>query len=442
MGQAPSAPAAVVLPHPYDPQEVPLSSRQKLVLYACSPIIFALAIVRAILFILCIASMGIVCALALIGSPPGFNPLLGMRRYIVRTAAYVFGRLILLSFGVWPTLLTVNGEWDKTTPLIVMAPHVGMTDAFVGFILELPRPLILEPYSKMPCARQILQACGALLVPVASAGSKAAADKDKSKGTSSQTNAVREAILEHKRNFLPGDTPIALFTEGITHAGTALLPFFPGAFEGGTAVQPLVVRYGHKYYNGHAFLSDLGTHLVRLFAVRAAAHSAAARERCACCICCISYARLPMRNAIDWNYRLSHKAVATHDAGTSLRKAAPSHYTRRLGTRCLGAHARLGQRTLPCLSAMARSHVCVHVSPQQSPWLTVTVDYLPAHHPTSAEATSGPLMAEAVRAEMSAASGLPMHTLGARELRKEMKAAAELKHAKKAAAGEAPKALV
>ena len=32
---------------------------------------------------------------------------------------------------------------------------------------------------------------------------------------------------------------------------------------------------------------------------------------------------LPVRNAIDWNYRLSHKAVATHDAGTSLRKAAP-----------------------------------------------------------------------------------------------------------------------
>ena len=68
-----------------------------------------------------------------------------------------------------------------------------------------------------------------------------------------------------------------------------------------------------------------------------------------------------------------------------------------------------------------------------TPWLRIEVEYLPTHVPTPAEAASGQTLAEAVRVEMGAASGLPLHTLGARELRKEMKAAAEVAKAKAAA---------
>ena len=71
---------------------------------------------------------------------------------------------------------------------------------------------------------------------------------------------------------------------------------------------------------------------------------------------------------------------------------------------------------------------------RQNPWTTIEVDFLPAHVPTAAEAKDGKLMAESVRAAMGAASGMPLHNLGARELRKEMKVAADEAKAKAAAA--------
>lgn len=181
--------------------------------------------------------------------------------------------------------------------MIVGAPHVGICDAFLFFVLDLPRPVILEPYSKLPLVRQILQSCAALLVPIASAGSKAHNAESSGKGGSSnQTNAVRETILAHKRSFVPAHdaAPITLFSEGITHAGNALLPFFPGAFEGGTPVQPVVLRYGYTYFNGHAFLGSLGTHLARMFIVRAAPAAPSPHRANAACLRRMSCLREPV----------------------------------------------------------------------------------------------------------------------------------------------------
>ena len=44
-----------------------------------------------------------------------------------------------------------------------------------------------------------------------------------------------------------------LFAEGITHSGRQLLPFFRGAFEGGSPVQPVVLRYPYTYHNAAAW---------------------------------------------------------------------------------------------------------------------------------------------------------------------------------------------
>ena len=49
------------------------------------------------------------------------------------------------------------------------------------------------------------------------------------------------------------------------------------------------------------------------------------------------------------------------------------------------------------------------------------VHFLETHQPTPAEAADGKLMSENVRKEMSDASGFPMHKIGARDLRHEMK---------------------
>ena len=66
--------------------------------------------------------------------------------------------------------------------------------------------------------------------------------------------------------------------------------------------------------------------------------------------------------------------------------------------------------------------------------MRITIDYLPPRVPTPEEVLDGQLMAEAVRVQMAAFSGLPLHTLGARELRKEMKEKAEAARAKAEAA--------
>jgi hypothetical protein len=65
-----------------------------------------------------------------------------------------------------------------------------------------------------------------------------------------------------------------------------------------------------------------------------------------------------------------------------------------------------------------------------TPWLFVTVEYLPTRVPSADEAASGALLAEAVREQMGAATGLPLHHLGARE---EMRVEADAAKARKAA---------
>ena len=240
-GSAPAAapePAPPPLPHPFDPQEEPLPLKQKLICAALSPLILIFAVVRGLLFAFLVIFYSGCSALAIHGLPPPdksagfFEPLRGFRRHLLRFAAYCVGRSILLTLGVWPGLLNVRGEWDPSCPVCIAAPHVGASDAFLFVTLGLPRPVILEPYSKICFVRQILQGCGALLVPIVSAGSKAQTE-GKEKGSSSQTNAVRETILAHKRTFEPSSStccndsaPITLFSEGITHAGCALLPSF------------------------------------------------------------------------------------------------------------------------------------------------------------------------------------------------------------------------
>lgn len=65
--------------------------------------------------------------------------------------------------------------------------------------------------------------------------------------------------------------------------------------------------------------------------------------------------------------------------------------------------------------------------------MRISVLYLPSYAPEGEEATNGQLMADKVRGQMAKESGFPLHHLGSRELRKEMKeAAAKAELAKKA----------
>jgi 1-acyl-sn-glycerol-3-phosphate acyltransferase len=205
-------------------------------------------------------------------------------------------------------------------------------------VLGFPRPIIMEAYTKIPVVKTLLRVACALEVPVPSAstigtaeGAKATrattAASDAPKAPSA-TAAVREKILEHKRTFQPGvdDAPIALFPEGITHNGRTILGFFPGAFEGGSSVQPVVLQYKYRHFNMHAFLSTLPEHLLSLFA---------------------------------------------------------------------------------------------------NPSLVIEVDFLPALIPNEAQKADGKLLADAARVSMARASGMALHEMSAKDLRDELKLAAE-----------------
>ena len=70
---------------------------------------------------------------------------------------------------------------------------------------------------------------------------------------------------------------------------------------------------------------------------------------------------------------------------------------------------------------------------RQSPWLFIEVDFLPPLTPSAEEAENGQLFAEHVRAEMGHVTTMPLHSMGARELRKEMKEQMEAAKAKEVA---------
>ena len=292
-----------------------------------------------------------------------------------RDAAYVAitncaGRLMLCAFGVWPGLLTIIGrERFASAPVAVVAPHVGLLDACFFIYRDIPRPIALEPYTKIPLIGWLFRRANGIAVPLPKAtdarkpppGRKidieppdaTAADTtsemppvgESKHGSAAKatptTLAVRLAIQQHKKtwevangeaskssmNARLASRPILILPEGTTHNGHAILRFFTGAFEGGGPVQPILLQYPQTRFSrgfGSAafFASGLGAHLFNL----------------------LTCAYQPMN-----------------------------------------------------------------------------VRYLPVHQPTAEEEADADLYAENVRRSMAEAARLPLSTYGARELRKEMK---------------------
>ena len=209
-------------------------------------------------------------------------------------------QLILLCFGVWPGLLTVRGrnEWSSV-PITVAAPHLGLLEAFWMMAAGMPRPIALEPYTKIPVVGTIFRAAKGIAVPLPKADSVASKPmtppvaisrtrgarmsreenglvpakeepNPKRSGGSAATTAVRQAIARHKQTWAKGGEaaagkPIAIMPEGTTHNGHSLIKFFSGAFEGGGPVQPVVLSYPFSRINHAHFSGSLPHHLWMLF---------------------------------------------------------------------------------------------------------------------------------------------------------------------------------
>ena len=189
-----------------------------------SPLFLVLVVARILLFLLAAALMAVVCSLATMGKRDEL-PLTGLRRSFSRIGVAVAGRLLLLTFGCWPGLFNVTGKWDTSCPAIAVAPHAGALDGFIFLCLGFPRPVILEPYAKIPVVKQVLRAANALLVPIqSSAKSRAVSAVD---GGAKKTNATAEAILKYKRSYDPSvaTAPIVLFAAFAAHICEAIYAF-------------------------------------------------------------------------------------------------------------------------------------------------------------------------------------------------------------------------
>ena len=217
--------------------------------------------------------------------------------------------MVLFCFGVWPGCLGVRGQQDwASCPITVVAPHVGLLEAFFFLYVGPPRPIALAPYTKIPVVASMFRATEGIAVPKPTAadlqkaggggggggGGESAtaklappatssvptdsevggtAGQARNKG-SSATTAVKAAIQKHKEDWAASREagggsggrarrrpPIAILPEGTAHNGKAIIRFFPGAFEGGGPVQPVVMSYPHGRFNSAAFLTTLQSHM-------------------------------------------------------------------------------------------------------------------------------------------------------------------------------------
>ena len=150
----------------------------------------------------------------------------------------------------------------------------GMLEAIVMLVVAnpLPRPVAIEAYSKLPISRALFKACDGITVKLPVAGSRAEAKAHGeaatrvgvADGKAKRPSAVREALEAHRAAWAPGKPGVAILPEGTTSNGRVLLKFFSGAFEGGAAIQPVVFYCPFTYWNGAAFLTTMGAHIVRM----------------------------------------------------------------------------------------------------------------------------------------------------------------------------------
>lgn len=257
-----AASVAPLTPHPWDS-----ASRKRTLLESVVVTLLMTPIVLLRIVVLVFGILLLACGLVLCRAGPLWDGML-----------CVAGRLGLFAFGVWPGMLSVRGTWRfADAPITVVAPHCGMLEACFFMHRGQPRPIALEPYTKIPVIGGIFKRAQGVAVPLPAAttpGAGGGSKKPPRSGGSSATAAVREAIEAHKRKWRdspPGakrQKPIGILPEGTTHNGISLLTFFSGAFEGGGPVQPVLMHYPKTCrLNAAYFSSTLGNHLLTLLLV-------------------------------------------------------------------------------------------------------------------------------------------------------------------------------
>ncbi|KAB5527019.1 hypothetical protein DKX38_020866 [Salix brachista] len=223
----------------------------------CLPI----AIVRLVLFGVCLSIGYVATKIALLGWKDKHNP---MPRWRSRLMWVTRGctRCILFSFGICCFAGFFGGggrgsyHWikrkGKLAPReiapIVVSNHVSYIDPIFYFFEFFPTIVASDSHDAMPFVGTIIRAMQVIYVNRFSPSSR------------------KHAVNEIKRKASCGRFPrVLLFPEGTTTNGKVLISFQLGAFIPGYAVQPVIVRYPHVHFDQSWGDVSLGMLMFRMF---------------------------------------------------------------------------------------------------------------------------------------------------------------------------------
>ncbi|XP_027334666.1 lysophospholipid acyltransferase LPEAT2 [Abrus precatorius] len=205
-----------------------------------------LAVVRLVLFGLCLAVGYVATRVALEGWKDKENPMPKWRcrvMWITRLCA----RFILFSFG-YQWIKRKGRPAPREIAPVIVSNHVSYVEPIFYFYELFPTIVASESHDSIPFVGTIIRAMQVIYVnrflP------------------SSRKQAVREIKRRASCNRFPR---VLLFPEGTTTNGRNLISFQLGAFIPGYPIQPVVVRYPHVHFDQSWGNVSLGKLMFRMF---------------------------------------------------------------------------------------------------------------------------------------------------------------------------------
>ncbi|KAL3536900.1 hypothetical protein ACH5RR_000266 [Cinchona calisaya] len=192
----------------------------------CLPI----AVLRLVLFGLCLMVGYVTTVLALCGWEDKDNPMPKWRSRIMWVTRFCT-RCILFSFG-YHWIRRKGRPAPREIAPIVVSNHVSYIEPIFFFYELFPTIVASESHDSMPFVGTIIRAMQVIYVNRFS--------------HSSRKNAVNEIKRKASSDQFPR---VLLFPEGTTTNGRVIISFQLGAFIPGYPIQPVVVRYPHVHFD-------------------------------------------------------------------------------------------------------------------------------------------------------------------------------------------------
>ncbi|OMO78685.1 Phospholipid/glycerol acyltransferase [Corchorus capsularis] len=208
----------------------------------CLPI----ALVRLVLFGLCLAIGYIATRIALEGWKDKQNPMPKWRCRIMWVTR-ICARCILFSFG-YQWIRRKGKPAPREVAPIAVSNHVSYIEPIFYFYELFPTIVASEAHDSMPFVGTIIRAMQVIYVNRFSPASR--------------KNAVNEIKRRASCDTFPR---LLLFPEGTTTNGKVLISFQLGAFIPGHPVQPIIVRYPHVHFDQSWGIISLATLMLRMF---------------------------------------------------------------------------------------------------------------------------------------------------------------------------------